>query len=141
MRDNMHRMQVLRAISPITIADNTPAVGQIIDNQGADSLTYIINTGTLADADATFAVLLQEGDQSNLGDASTVNDVDMISGVRGTAPLTAAGFIFSSDDMVFRLGYIGNRRYTRLTITPANNTGSAPVSAVAVRGNLRFQPS
>lgn len=141
MRDNMHSLTFARVISPVVVSDNTAQVGQIIDRQGCDSLTYVINTGTLADVDATFAVTLQEGDIANLSDAGTVADVDMISGTRGTAPLTAAAFTFASDDAVIRLGYIGNKRYTRLTITPSANTGSAPISAIAVKGHLSSRPS
>lgn len=141
MRDNMHSLSILRAISPLTGSDNTAFVSQIIDRQGCDSLTYVIITGTLADADATFAVTLQEGDASNLSDAATVADVDMISGTRGTAPLTAASFTFTNDDSVFRLGYIGNKRYTRLTVTPSANTGSAPIAAIAIKGHLSSRPS
>lgn len=141
MRDNMHSLNVLRVLSPVVVSDNTAQVGQIIDNQGADSLTYIINTATLADVDATFAVTLQEGDAANLSDAATVADIDMLSAVRGTAPLTAGSFTFAADDAIMRLGYIGNKRYTRITITPSANTGSAPMSVIAIRGHLRFRPS
>ena len=34
-------------------------------------------------------------------------------------PEAAAGFQFDSDNQVRKLGYVGNKRYTRLTITPA----------------------
>ena len=126
MRDLHNNIAVKPVISPQVGTDNTAMVGAIIDRQGMESLEYIIATGTLADADATFTALLEEGDASNLSDAAAVADADLL----GTEAL--ASFTFASDDKVFKLGYKGKKRYTRLTITPAANTGNAPISAVAV---------
>jgi hypothetical protein len=103
--------------------------GEIIDTQGYQSCMFAIAIGTLADANATFTILLQEGDESDLSDASSVADADM----HGTE--TTAAFQFDDDDEVRVLGYRGNSRYVRLTITPAGNTGNADVSAVALLGD------
>jgi hypothetical protein len=136
MRDMMTCCTPKRVISPAAATtDNTAWVGQIIDIQGYDSLTYLIETGSLADADATFTVLLEEGDQSNLSDAAAVADVDLL----GTEAL--ASFTFADDNKCFKLGYVGNKRYTRLTITPANNSGNAFVAAIALLGYPAQRPT
>lgn len=114
-----------RVISPVSVADNTAQVGQVIDHQGYSQAVYAIVTGSLADADATFAVLLEESDASGSG-FTTVADGDLL----GTAAL--AGFTFADDDKCRKLGYKGTKRYTRLTITPANNAAAALMSAVCV---------
>jgi hypothetical protein len=135
MRDLMNMIDVKRVIAPVSVADNTAQVGQIIDRQGFESLTYVIAVGSVADADATFAVLLEEGDAANLSDALAVADVDLI----GTEAL--AGFIFSDDNKCRKLGYSGNKRYTRLTITPSGNASAALFSAVAVLGHPALTPT
>ncbi len=135
MQDLMNDVAVKRVISPVSVADNTAQVGQIIDRAGYDSLTYVIATGSLADADATFTVLLEEGAAANLSDAVAVADVDLI----GTEAL--ASFIFSDDDKTRKLGYKGGKRYTRLTITPANNASAALISAVALLGHPLSAPT
>ena len=133
MRDHAHNIEVKRVLSPVaTAGDDTAQVGEIIDRLGYDSLTYVIATGAIPDANATFAVLLEESDAANMAGAAAVADADMVSQTSGTAPETAAGFQFDDDNEVRKLGYIGNKRYTRLTITPANNTGATLLSAVAV---------
>ncbi len=116
-------------------SDNTAQVCAIVDRQGYESLEYIIATGTLVDADATFTVLLEEGDNASLSDAAAVADVDLI----GTEAL--ASFTFADDSKCFKLGYKGGKRYTRMTITPANNTGAAPMAVVAVLGNPSSAPT
>ena len=132
MRDGISQTQVKRVLSPVSVADNTAQVGQIIDHLGYDKAAYYILTGSIADADATFTVLLEEGDVSNLSDAAAVADADMVSQTNGTAPETAAGFQFDDDNEVRKLAYIGSKRYTRLTITPVANASAAVLAAVAV---------
>lgn len=141
MRDLAHDIQVKRVLSPVaTPADNTAQVGQIIDRLGYDSLTYVIATGAIPDVDATFTVLLEESDAANMAGAVAVADADMISQTAGALPEAAASFQFDSDDQVRKLGYVGNRRYTRLTITPALNASATLIAAVAVLGNPSSAP-
>lgn len=140
MRDAAHNIQVKRVLSPASVADDTAQVGQIIDRLGYDSVTYIIATGDIADANATFAVLLEEGDAANMSDHTAVADADMISQTAGTAPETAASFQFDDDNEVRKLGYVGNKRYTRLTITPTGNGSAALLSAVAVLAHPNTAP-
>ncbi len=128
MRDSFNNINPIRCISPVVISDNTASVGATIDRQGYDSLTYVIATGTLADIDATFAILLEESDDSGMSGATAVADSDLL----GTE--TLAAFTFTHDDETRKLGYIGDKRYTRLTLTPSLNSGSAPVSVVAILG-------
>ena len=140
MKDLANCIAIKRVLSPASVADNTAQVGQIIDRQGYDSVTYGILTGSLADADATFTVLLEEGAAANLSDAAAVADADMISQTVGTLPEAAASFTFAADDNVRKLGYIGNKRYTRMTITPGANASAALLSAFAILGNADIEP-
>lgn len=135
MQDMMNNMHVKRVLSPASVADTTAQVGEIIDRQGYDSLTYVIATGSIADADATFTVLLEEGDVANLSDAAAVADADLL----GTEVLAA--FQFDDDNEVRKLGYKGHKRYTRLTITPVANASAALLSAVAVLGHPASAPT
>ena len=136
MRDLASYLHFVRCLSPAAaVADNTPFVGQIVDHAGYEGAVYAINLGALADADATFTVLLEHGDQANLSDAAAVPDSQL------TGTEAVAGFTFADDNKLRKLGYVGSKRYSRLTITPANNSGNAFVSAVAVLGYGRHKPA
>lgn len=134
MKDLTNSTQAMRALSPVSVSDNTAQVCQAIDRLGYESVTYYIAIGSIADADATFTVLLQECDTSG-GSYTDVADADMISQTPGTAAETAAAFQFDDDNEVRKIGYIGNKRHTKLTITPANNASAAVLSVVAVLGH------
>jgi hypothetical protein len=135
MKDLCNLIHPVRAISPVSVADNTAAVSQIIDRRGFESLTFVIATGSLADADATFTVLVEDGDAANLSDSAAVADAFLI----GTEAL--ASFQFDDDNETRKIGYIGNKRYVRLTITPANNASAAVISAVAILGHPALAPT
>lgn len=133
--DLMNNIHVLRAISPVSVADNTAQVSQIIDRRGYGSLTFAIATGSIADADATFTVLVEHGDNSGLSDAAAVPDAELI----GTEVL--AGFQFDDDNETRKVAYKGVKRYVRLTVTPANNASAALLSAVAILGHPDLSPT
>jgi hypothetical protein len=106
-----------------------------VDVQPGDSLEFLIAAGTLADADATFTVLVVEGAAANLSDAAAVADIDLL----GTEVLAA--FTFADDAEPRKIGYIGSKRYVRCTVTPVANTGSAPIAIIPVLGHLKRAPS
>lgn len=123
-----------RGISPVSVADTTPLVSQILDtaNFGANELA--IATGSIADADATFTVLIEEGDAADLSDASAVADADLL----GTE--AQAGFQFDDDNETRKIGYIGAKRYLRATITPVANASAALITAMWVQADPRKSP-
>ena len=140
MRDTVHNSKFVVSIPPVIPTDNTAQVGTWIDRSGFDSLTFGILTGTLADTDATFAVLMEEASASDQSDHAAVADSDMLSSAAGVAPETAASFIFSDDNATKKVGYIGTKQFVRITITPAANSSAAPMAAVAVLGHPAQAP-
>ncbi|MDR6953792.1 hypothetical protein J2X65_003155 [Ancylobacter sp. 3268] len=136
MRDLISNIDAKRAISPAAaVADNTAVVTQILNRQGAESVALLIITGALADADATFTVTIEHGDQANLSDAAAV-PADQLNGT-----LAAASFTFAADDAVRKIGYVGGKQYVRATITPANNTGNSFIAAVWLLGTVNLRPT
>lgn len=133
LHDNINPRPGLYPVAAVT--DNTPFVSQIIDMQGYESAEFIILTGSLADADATFTTLLEHGDAANLSDAATPAAAQLL----GTAAL--ASFTFADDNKCFKIGYAGPKRYLRVTITPAANTGNAFIAGAWILGHARNRPT
>lgn len=142
MRDNLHNNALRVAIAPpaTAVADNTAIVGVWIDRLGFEALTFGILTGTLVDADATFGVLVEEANASDQSDAGAVSDNDLISQTAGVAPELAAGFDFAADAATRKIGYIGVKRFARITVTPVGNAGAAPIAAVALLSHANTRP-
>ncbi len=137
MRDLYNNIEVRRALSPVAVAitDDTVQTSEIIDMRGWKSMVFVILTGGLVDANAVYAVLIEDGDDSGLSDNVAVVDAELL----GTELLI--GFDFADDDDVRKIGYTGEKRYVRMKITPSGNSGDAPLAAIAVMGDPDDRPT
>ena len=137
MRDLYNNIEVRRALSPVATAlsDDTVQTSEIIDMRGWKSMVFVILTGGLVDANAVYAVLIEDGDDSGLSDNVAVVDAELL----GTESLI--GFDFADDDDVRKIGYRGEKRYVRMKITPSGNSGDAPLAAIAIMGDPDDRPT
>jgi len=135
MKDLFSEIKVMRAVSPGFSTTDTAIVSQVIDREGFESLTFAIATGVLGDSNATFTVLIEDSDTDFSGTA--VDDTLLLGTEAG------ASFQYDDDNECRKIGYLGAKRYVRLTITPSGNSGSpdaAFYSAVAILGGARKGP-
>jgi hypothetical protein len=131
-----NNVKVSRAISPVAAGtNNTAYVSEILDTANFADNELAIMIGANTDTNATFTVLLEEGDDAALSDNAAVADVNML----GTEVL--ASFDYGDDNETRKLGYIGTNRYIRATITPAgNDSGNIYIAAVWVQSGARKAP-
>lgn len=137
MRDLANHLTVRRAISPAAArTDNTAIVSEIIDLSGYGSCMFAILIGANTDANATFAVKIEHGDQANLSDAAEAPDANL------TGTEADAGFTADDDNETRKIGYVGPKQYVRLTITPSgNDAGNIFVAAAAILSGSRYWPA
>src|SRR4051812_643725 len=108
MRDLYNLLDIVRAISPVSGgANNNAVVSQIIDRANFEGVLFDVALGAIADADAVFTALVEDGDAANMSDAAAVDDAYLL----GTEAL--ASFQFDDDDKVKKIAYIGPKRYVR----------------------------
>ena len=131
LRDLYSNLKVINA-TVAAPADNTAIASPIVDTRDYSEVLFVVATGTLADADATFAAVMAESDASNMASSNAVADADLI-GLE-----TGVSFTFAEDNFEAKIGYIGNKRYAQLTITPTNNASGAPVTILALGVPRRF---
>lgn len=136
LRDLHNNINVSVATGVIRQTNSSSAVvSSIIDMQGYDSLEFVIITGALTDANATFAVTMDDGNDAALVDAAAVSADNLL------GSYADASFTFANDNAVKKIGYKGPKRYVRLTVTPtSNDAGNLDMAVVAVRGNALKAP-
>lgn len=136
-RDFVNNVKTVALIPPaaaITNA-NTAVVSAIIDTSGYEAVTLVLVTGAETDANATFAVTMEHGDDAALADTAAPSSDDLV----GT--LALASFDFSIDNLTRKIGYVGGKRYVRLTVTPSgNDAGSLFIAGVALLTSGRNKP-
>ena len=134
MKDLHNNISPAVALDTTAIGSDTTTAGNIIDLQGFNSVEFVILSGTLTDGNYT--PLIEDGDDSGLSDAAAVADAELL-GTEAAAAFAAA----SDDDAVKRIGYIGNKRYVRLSIVSASTSSGGTLSAIAVRGHAADGPT
>lgn len=121
--------KVLAAFATTTIATDTTTAGIIIDTEGFEALEFLILSGTITLGDA--AISLQHGDAANLSDATTVDAEEILgSGV----------FAVDADDEVRKMGYIGKKRFVRLSIV-TDNSANLTLTSLALLAFAPHQPT
>lgn len=118
------------------VTDNTPYESEIIDTANAAATEWVMINGTATDADVTFTLLIEDGDDSALSDSSAVDDSLLL----GDEDAGNGSFTFAEDDTVIKIGYIGAKRYVRATITPADNgAGNHFLAGIWVQTSRKHQ--
>lgn len=113
------------AFTSQTINSDTTTAGEIIDTEGFEGIEFVMLSGTLTDG--TYTPLIQDGDDSALSDAANVAD-DFLTNTEASA-----AFALADDDTVKRIGYVGKKRYVRLSIVSASTSSGGNLAAVAVK--------
>jgi hypothetical protein len=121
---------------PLTTVSSTSAVtGEIIDLRGFHSLDIVPVTGIVGSTSAAFTFSMAHGDDPALSDGTAVGGTDL-------ARASAAVLGHTPDATGAPFGYIGSKRFVRVSVVPSNCTTGSPavIGAVAVRGCALSQP-
>lgn len=133
MRDSLNQT---KATSAFDYASRTATANgtNIIDMQGFDSCSFVVQLATVTTADASnyFTFTLQAGDASDLSDGATVT---------AATGLLGSNLVINDalSNKVGIMGYAGGKRYVRMVATETG-TASAAFSAVAVQGMPHVAP-
>lgn len=134
MKDMLHNDVEYRFGAQDALSSDTAIVSEIIDLANREAVEVLILTNTLSDSDATFTVLVEDGEDSALSDNAAVADAFLLGTEAG------ASFTFAADEDLKKIGYIGNKRYLRVTVTPANNTGTGVIGIIFALAGARKRP-
>jgi hypothetical protein len=121
MKDLHSNISPVQALGPVVVA--ATATSAAIDLQGFNSAEVIVNTGAIAGS-GDYTTKLQESATTTSGDFTDVAAANLL----GSFPASLAA------DSVYRVGYVGNKRYLR-TVTTKNSGTSIAAGIVIVRGD------
>lgn len=111
------------------LSRTTDEIGDPVDTIRRESVVALIQAGEIQDGTTTF--ILEDSD-----DASGWDPVDS-SYIQGSLPALTS----SDTNMMFRVGYIGPRRYVRMITSVAGATLGAFYSVTFALGNNRSAPA
>lgn len=147
MRDISRDVKKLASIGPATLAaDNTPTT---IDRSGYESLTYDIAVGVggiAFDATNKIEFKLTHSDDGTTYDAVVAKDVivtnpDGTLGTVGTGGIVRSLIAAHAAPTVTKVGYVGERKFTRLLADFSGTHGTGtPIAVTAQLASAWLRP-
>lgn len=149
LHSNIKAVQHLAAVAATTT--QTPASG--VDLRGFDAAEFVITIGTItniANSPApSWSFKLQESDAAATDFADVTDSAVVLVGSAAspvTAPDASSGVFLvvdsaSEDGAVYRVGYVGTKRYVRVVATAANTPGATPLAILALLGKPGLAPT
>jgi hypothetical protein len=126
--DQKTSLKPVKALNITAITSSTTTAGSSIDTKGFESLTLFVELG--ARTDGTFLPLIQDSDD----DINFVDVADQfLIGTEAEAQINTANTIKT-------IGYVGKKRYVKLSIVSTAVTSGATVSATAILANASVKP-
>jgi len=130
-RSMTDRITVLRHLLGAYTTTQTPSTG--VDVKTLKTAEVIVDIGTVTNIanspQPSWAFALQHSDASNAS-FTAVESADVVlpdGGTLGASGLFATVDAAAEDDAVYRIGYVGGKRYIRVVATAANTPGSTPI--------------
>lgn len=112
-------------------ASRTAAVnGSSVDLTNFDGAVVVIDCGAAGGTTPSFTFAVEHADDNGAGSPGTFAAV-AAADLDGTAPVVTD----TTDDQIYRIGYIGNKRHLRVAITAVSGTSPTLLcGASVVRG-------
>ena len=149
MKDLHHNTKSVRLINETVTSGGGAVNSGDIDRQGFNSQEFLVdfgaNLGDTLSGSNYFTVALTHADDDGTGAAGSYTAV-AAADVLGATP-DANGVVVTVDDAaedeaLYQFGYKGNKRFTKLTITPVGTlTNGNPVTALLVKGDAENKPT
>lgn len=130
-RDGFSNKQVSSAFDTADISSDTTTAGNIIDTADFD-MGVAFFTNITAFTDGVYTLLFEEGDASNLSDATTVPAEKIIGTTVSLTAATSGNFAGN--------GLFSTKRFVRLSIVSTGTTSGATIDAsVVMQGEYNTQ--
>lgn len=126
MYDLKNDIKVEKALNIGAISTNTTTAGTSVSLFGFNSLTFVIQSGTLTDG--TYTPKIEDSE-----DNSTFTEVTDATKLLGT--IANATFTTGNNNLVKTIGYIGNKPYVKLSIVSTGVTSGGTLGATAIKGH------
>ncbi len=125
--------EVKIAMAITSVAATAIADGDDIDTLGFNSIVFAIHSGTLGTGTIDFD--MEEADDDGSGSPDTYSSV-AAADIVGTLPT----ILDTEDDSVFRVGYIGKKRWVRLQNVETVAWTSMIHGALAILSHAKTKP-
>jgi len=148
MRDLHNNVAPVQALPAQTINQGTGALNTgAVDLGGFGGAQVVVHYGDIDEMGASplgaaqIAIKLEHADDNGSGAPGTFTDATAAD-VTGVTSVSAGVVATATSDVVpTSFGYVGDKRYIRVTLTPTGLTNGGPVGVIVNKGHPRHAPA
>ena len=148
MRDLHNNVAPAQALPAQTINQGTGALNTgTVDLSGFNGAQVVVHYGEIVEMGASpiggaqIAIKLEHADDDGSGAPAAFTDATAAD-VTGVAAVTAGVVATATSDLVpTSFGYVGDKLYIRVTLTPTGLTSGGPVGVIVNKGYPRHAPA
>ena len=144
MKDNYNNIDIVQAVAPVAVLDETVPAAKEIDLAGAMSAVIEVSCGAKGAGDTgTITLKVEHADDDGTGSSGTyasVEEKDML----GVTPasgviLTLVGGAVAAK--TYKFGYVGGKRFIKLTLAEADSNATGTIMGInVIKGHLENSP-
>ena len=145
MKDLYHNVLPTRALTIQTISSSALDTGDV-DLRGFEAAQVVVDFGDIVElgvspvGNAKLDVKLEHADDDGTGNPGAYAAV-AVTDVIGPASVTAGVVASTTTDLaLIRVGYIGAKRFIKVTLTPTDLTTGGPVGVWVEKAHARHAP-
>lgn len=142
MRDLHNILDPDMSVETATITADTNGTGIDLQGfEGAEVVAFVGQSGDTLSSSVKIELEVEESDDNST--YSDVADADLLGSVDGTNDGTYAVIdAATEDETVYRVGYIGSKRYIRAVVNvTGTHTNGTPIGIGVIKGFARHQPT
>lgn len=141
MRDLYNQVAVRHTLAPATVTAGV--TGAAVDRRGFESVDHTVILGASGDTlsgSVSITLRLEHSHDGITWEAAT--DADALGPTIGASGIFATIDDPAEDDAVYRVGYVGGRRYTRIVADFAGvHSNGTPLAGLAMLGHAHMRPA
>ena len=148
MRDLHNNVAPAQVLPAQTISQGTGALNTgAVDLGGFNGAQVVVHYGEIVEMGASpiggaqIAIKLEHADDNGSGTPGTFTEATAAD-VTGVAAVSAGVVATATSDLTpTSFGYVGDKRYVRVTLTPTGLTSGGPVGVIVNKGYPRHAPA
>jgi len=141
MRDLHHSVDAANTLLPKVAHNDSEGTGATVDLANYSAAELVVHVGLAGDTlsgSLYWQLKIQHGNQSDGSDAAAPASTDVVGGTIDANGVFATLDAMTKDEQVYRIGYLGNKRYIRFFAdATGTHTNGTPMSAVVLRSRAR----
>jgi len=142
MKDLYNNIKIATMLDPITSGNGTAAGALIADLKGYNSAVFVWHlglAGSTLDGSNYWTLKMEHADDDGTGTDTAGSYANIaaadVQGVTPASGIVVTADAMTEDNLIYKVGYVGGKRFVKLTIAETGTGPDLPQSLVVIKGH------